>query len=102
MKKKKVLQSPNLQHMFRREKDLLSIINNPKKMEAVLELGRAANKLERNLTATESLDEWTMKVLQLLPANMTSEEKEDFGAKLMEFVNGYRSESERNDSTDCE
>ena len=100
MKKKKLIKTPSLASLFpSKEKDILAIVNDPKKMQAVLELGRAASNLQENLTNSSSLQEWAEKVLLILPSNMN--DKEDFAIKFMEFVNGYRSESKRNDSTDC-
>lgn len=101
MKKKKLFKSPAIENLLKtkKEKDILSIINDPKKMQAVLELGKAASKLQENISNTNSLEEWAAKVIKLLPHNF--ENKGEFALAFMEFVNEYRNKSERNDSTDC-
>jgi len=105
MKKKKPFKSP-LGNMVANnfptdKKKILEIISDPKKMQAVLELGKAASKLQENISTSNSLEEWSEKVLLLLPNDMTEDDKIDFAEKFMEFVNEYRNKSERNDSTDC-
>lgn len=100
MKKKKPFKSQSLSSLFPTNKDkILEIVKDPKKMQAVLELGRAASNLQQNISTSKTLEEWSEKVLLLLPNEM--ENKEDFAEKFMEFVNEYRNKSEGNDGTDC-
>ena len=79
------------------KRTMLEILKDPSKMQAVLELGRTAMNLEMNLQETASLEEWTEKVLLLLPHNFT--DKENFSEKLREFVNDYRSKQQASDNT---
>lgn len=76
---------------------MLEILNDPNKMQAVLELGRTAMDLEMNLQESSSLEDWTEKVLLLLPHEF--KDKENFGEKLREFVNDYRNKQQASDNT---
>ena len=98
-KKKHNWKSPNFDKInvskLDEKQTMLEILNDPNKMQAVLELGRTAMNLEMNLQETTSLEDWTEKVLLLLPHNFT--DKENFSEKLREFVNDYT----RASSTGC-
>ena len=100
-KKKHNWKSPNFDKInvskLDEKQTMLEILNDPNKMQAVLELGRTAMDLEMNLQETTSLEDWTEKVLLLLPHNFT--DKENFSEKLREFVNDYRSKQQANDNT---
>ena len=50
-----------------------------------------------NLQETTSLEDWTEKVLLLLPYNF--KDKENFSEQLREFINGYRSKQQAGDNT---
>lgn len=99
-KKKHNWKSPNFNKInvskLDEKQTMLEILNDPNKMQAVLELGRTAMNLEMNLQETTSLEDWTEKVLLLLPHNFT--DKENFSKQLREFINGYRSKQQAGDN----
>ena len=101
MKKKKILKSPNFDKINVKkldEKDvMLDILNDPSKLKTVMELCRSAENISKNLQETKTLQDWCEKVLLLLPRDF--EDKENFGEKLREFVNDYRSERQAGDNS---
>lgn len=100
-KKKHNWKSPNFDKInvskLDEKQTMLEILNSPSKLQAVLELGRTASELQQNLQETTSLEDWTEKVLLLLPHNF--KDKENFSDKLREFVNDYRSKQQASDNT---
>lgn len=102
MKKKKLKISPNsMKFAFpSKQKEILEIVNDPKKMQAVLELGRAAANVQLEISKSKSLKEWADKVIMLLPKNIDLDD--DFIFKFKEFINEYTNKRGAINTTKCE
>lgn len=85
-----------MQPLFRRERDMLSIVNNPEKLKKLAEIVNQASKTSENLKKCDDLKGWFAYTTQLLPE--TFKKREEFISKLSELINEYNNESERNDT----
>ena len=87
-----------MQPLFRREKDMLGIVNDPTKLRKLAEAVAQAKATSENLKKCEDLQGWFAYTTQLLPENFT--QKDEFILKLSELINDYSNEPERNESTE--
>lgn len=94
MKKHKPIKS---QPLFRKEKEYLKVINNPKKMEQLKAVIDSALKTQQNIVHPETLDSWLVYVLSILPK---FEKDVEFTAKLGELVNEYSNERKGSDTVE--
>lgn len=90
--KKKTFKIPPL---FNKEKDLYSIVNNPKKLEALKAVVNQAAKINENFKSFKTVFEWYAYVETLIP---NFEKKQEFTEKLEKLVYEYTDESERSDA----
>lgn len=82
-----------MQPLFRRDKDLLSIINNPTKMAALKQVVDSAKTVSENMKKPNTLESWFASVCQQIPEISN---KQEFTQKLEKLVYEYSDESERN------
>ncbi len=82
----------NMPPLFKRDKDLLAIANNPKKFTALKEVIDAAAKASEKMETCKTLREWFNAVEPRLP-DFTN--KTEFTQKLETLVYEYSDESER-------
>lgn len=84
----------NIPPLFKRDKDLLSIANDPKKFAALKEVVDSAVKVSEKLETCKTLQEWFAIAETKLPdfANKT-----EFTKKLEKLVYEYSNESEGSD-----
>lgn len=80
--------------LFKRDRDLLSIANDPKKFTALKEVIDSAVKISENLETCKTLQEWLAVAETKLP-DFTN--KNEFTKKLENLVYEYSNESERSD-----
>lgn len=92
MKKHK---SIKLQPLFKKEKEYLKIINNPKKMAELKDLADNINLSTNKITQPTNLNDWLIYVTSILPK---FEKETEFLEKLGELVNEYSDEREGNNS----
>lgn len=83
--------------LFKKEKDLFRIANNPKKLEALKEVVDQAAKINNNLKNPKNLHEWLAYVTTLIPG---FEKKNEFTEKLEALVYEYNDEQEDSISVD--
>lgn len=83
MKKKKSIVMPPL---FRKEKDMMGIVNNPDKLKALAEIVAQANKVTDTIKECKDMTTWHSYVVSLVPQ---FEKREEFITKLNELVNEY-------------
>lgn len=95
MKKKKPIVLPPL---FRKERDMMGIVNNPEKLKKLADVVAQAQTTVDNLKKCDDLRSWMAYTIQLLP--QTFEKREEFITKLSELVDEYCNEPERNDTTE--
>lgn len=94
MKKHK---SIKIQPIFKKEKEYLKVINNPKKMAELKELMETISSTTEKMTQPTNLSNWLMYVTSILPK---FEKETEFLEKLGELVNEYSDERERNNTTE--
>lgn len=87
-----------MQPLFRREKDMLGIVNDPTKLKKLAEAVAQARATTENLKKCEDLKAWFAYTSELLPADFA--QKDEFILKLGELINDYSNEPERNDPTE--
>ena len=77
--------------LFKRDKDLLSIVNNPKKLAALRDIVDTAAEVSEKIETCKTLQEWFSIAEARLPdfANKT-----EFTQKLEKLVYEYSNESE--------
>lgn len=95
MKKKKPIVLPPI---FRKEKDMIGIVNNPEKLKKLAEAVAQAHATSENLKKCTDMRAWLAYTIQLLPDSF--EQKDEFILKLNELINEYCNEPERNDATE--
>lgn len=83
--------------LFKKEKDFYSIVNNPKKLQALKEVVDQASKVNSHLKDFKNVYEWFCFVETLIP---NFEQKTEFIEKLEALVNEYHNEPEDSLSTD--
>lgn len=81
----------NLPPLFRRDRDILALANNPKKFAAFKDVIDTAAKVSENMQSCKTLKEWFAFVETKLP-DFTN--KEEFTQKLESLVYEYSNESE--------
>jgi len=94
MKKPKTFNMPPL---FKRDKDMLSIINDPKKFQALKDVVDQAAKVSENLKHFKDLQTWYAYVITILP---DFENSSNFKNQLETLVNEYCNESERDNTSE--
>lgn len=94
MKKHK---SIKIQPIFKKEKEYLKVINNPKKMAELKELMETISSTTEKMTQPTNLSNWLMYVTSILPK---FEKETEFLEKLGELVNEYSDERERNNTAE--
>lgn len=94
MKKQKQFKMPPL---FKKDRDMLSIINSPEKMKALKEVVDQAAKVSENLKHFKDLQTWYAYVITILP---DFENMSNFKNQLETLINEYCNESERNNTTE--
>ncbi len=92
MKKPKQFNMPPL---FKRDKDLLSIINDQKKLNALKGVIDQAAKVSENLKHFKDLHTWYAYVITILP---DFENSSNFKTQLETLINEYCNESERDNA----
>lgn len=92
MKKPKQFSMPPL---FKRDKDMLSIMNDPKKMKALKDVIDQAAKVSENLKHFKDLYTWYAYVITILP---DFENSSNFKNQLETLINEYCNESERDNA----
>ena len=92
MKKPKQFKMPPL---FKKDRDMMSIINNPAKMQALKEVVDQAAKVTENLKHFKDLQTWYAYVITILP---DFENSSNFKNQLETLINEYCNESERDNS----
>lgn len=90
MRKHKPIKMPPL---FKRDKDLLSIINNPTKMAALKSVVDSAKTVSENMKKPKTLESWLDVVRVQIPEISN---KQEFTQKLERLVYEYSDEPERN------
>jgi hypothetical protein len=83
--------------MFKRDKDLLSIANDPKKFNALKAVIDQAAKMNENFKHFKNIHEWYCYVETLIPE---FEKKTEFTKKLEELVYEYYDEPDDGISAD--
>lgn len=83
--------------LFKKEKDFYSIVNNPKKLQALKEVVDQASKVNSHLKDFKNVYEWFCFVETLIPS---FEQKTEFTEKLEALVNEYHNEPEDSLPTD--
>lgn len=76
--------------LFRKEKDMINIVNNPEKLKKLAEVVAKAHSTSENLKKFDDIIGWFGYVSQLLPNDF--KKKEEFVFKLEELVNEYSNE----------
>lgn len=94
MKKQKQFKMPPL---FKKDRDMLSIINSPEKMKALKEVVDQAAKVSENLKHFKDLQTWYTYVITILP---DFENMSNFKNQLETLINEYCNESERNNTVE--
>lgn len=94
MKKHKPIKS---QPLFRKEKEYLKVINDPKKLEQLKMMVDSAVKVQNKMTKPETLNDWLVYVLSILPK---LENEIEFTEKLGELVNEYSNERKGSDTVE--
>lgn len=94
MKKHK---SIKIQPIFKKEKEYLKVINNPKKMAELKELMETISSTTEKMTQPTNLSNWLMYVTSILPK---FEKETEFLEKLGELVNEYSDEREGNNTAE--
>jgi len=83
--------------LFRKEKDLFNIANDPKKLKALKEVVDQAAKVNEHFKKFNNINEWYSYVGTLIP---NFEKKNEFTEKLEALVYEYYNEQEDGISTD--
>lgn len=83
--------------LFKKDRDMLSIINSPEKMKALKEVVDQAAKVSENLKHFKDLQTWYAYVITILP---DFENMSNFKNQLETLINEYCNESERNNTTE--
>ena len=83
--------------LFKKEKDLFGIVNDPKKLKALKEVVDQAAKVNEHLKEFKNIHEWLAYVTTLIP---NFEKKNEFTEKLEALVYEYYDEQEDGISTD--
>lgn len=81
--------------LFKKDRDMLSIINSPEKMKALKEVVDQAAKVSENLKHFKDLQAWYAYVITILP---DFENMSNFKNQLEALINEYCNESERNNT----
>lgn len=76
--------------LFKRERDLLSIANNPQKLKALKEVIDQTAKINENIKNFKNIHEWFCYVETLIP---NFDQKTEFTKKLEALVYEYYNES---------
>lgn len=79
--------------LFKRDRDLLSIINDPSKMAALKNVVDSAKTVSENMKAPTTLEAWLESVRPQIPEISN---KQEFTQKLETLVYEYSDESKRN------
>lgn len=87
MKKHKPIK---MQSLFRKEKDYLKVISNPKTLETLKEMVNQSKQVTDNIVHPKNLNDWMVYVISILPKFETDTE---FCEKLKDLVNEYSNES---------
>lgn len=82
-----------IQPLFRRDKDLLSIMNDPTKLAVLKEVVDSAKTVSENMKKPKTLESWYAAVVQQIPE---ISKKQEFTQKLEELVYEYSNEPKRN------
>lgn len=83
--------------LFKKDRDMLSIINSPEKMKALKEVVDQAAKVSENLKHFKDLRTWYAYVITILP---DFENMSNFKNQLETLINEYCNESERNNAVE--
>ena len=83
--------------LFKKEKEFYSIVNNPTKFKALMEVVDKAAQVNEHFKNFKSVQEWSFYVETLLPE---FDKKEEFINKLEELVDEYSDEQEERIPTD--
>lgn len=86
-----------MQPLFRKEKDYLKAINNPKTLAALKDMVAQANHVTDNIVHPKNLNDWMVYVISILPKFETDTE---FCEKLKELVNEYSNESKGSNTSE--
>ena len=69
-----------MQPLFRKEKDYLKAINNPKTLEALKDMVAQANHVTDNIVHPKNLNDWMVYVISILPRR---QKKQKEGSQLV-------------------
>lgn len=83
--------------LFKKEKDLFGIVNDPKKLKALKEVVDQAAKVNEHFKKFNNINEWYSYVETLIP---NFEKKNEFTEKLEALVYEYNDEQEGSLPTD--
>ena len=83
--------------LFKKEKDLFSIANDPKKLNALKEVIDKATKINENFKKFKNIHEWYCYIETLIP---NFEKKKEFTEKLEALIYEYYDEQEDSLPTD--
>ena len=83
--------------LFKKEKDLFSIANDPKKLNALKEVVEQAAKINENFKKFKNIHEWYCYVETLIP---NFEKKTEFTEKLKALIYEYYDEPENSITVD--
>lgn len=86
-----------MQPLFRKEKDYLKAINNPKTLAALKDMMAQANHVTDNIVHPKNLNDWMVYVISILPKFETDAE---FCEKLKDLVNEYSNESKGSNTSE--
>lgn len=81
--------------LFRKEKDFYSIVNDPKKLQALKAVVDQAAKVNDNFKHFKTIFEWYAYVETILP---DFEKKKEFTEKLEKLIYEYSNESKGSDT----